>query len=177
MNPFSTVLAAEKPRILLVEDHAMFREQVAQLITQDFGMSVCGQANNIHDATTLARETRPDMAIVDITLKGCSGLEMLKDWKAQEIDVPTRSEQMMENMVGKMAGRETAGPAVHRLANRELEVFHLIGAGRSTREIAETLHLGVTTVDTYRTRIKEKLGLASGTELLRFAARWLMQEA
>jgi DNA-binding NarL/FixJ family response regulator len=214
---------ASTPRILLVEDHTMFREQVAQLISQDFGMSVCGQANNIQDATKLARETKPDLVIMDITLKGSSGLELLKDWKAQKIDLPTLvlsmhdeslyaervlaagargyitkhessetllkaiecvlagkiylSEHMIQSMVGKMAGKETAVPGVQRLADRELEVFQLIGAGRTTREIAETLHLGVTTVDTYRTRIKEKLGLASGTELLQFASRWVSQGA
>ena len=209
-------------RILLVEDHAMFREQLAQLITQEFGMHVCGQTDNIRDALALARQTNPDLAIIDITLKGSSGLELLKDWKAQGMKFPALvlsmheeslyaervlaagargyitkhencetllkaiqrvlsgktylSEQMTENLLGKMSGREAAAVSpVERLADRELEVFQLIGAGRTTREIAESLHLGMTTVDTYRTRIKDKLGLSSGTELMQFASRWAVE--
>ena len=202
----------------------MFREQLASLISDEFGMEVCGQADNIRDALMLARSTKPDMAIIDITLKGSSGLELLKDWKAQGMKFPTLvlsmheeslyaervlaagargyiskhensetllkaiqrvlhgktylSEQMTESVVGKMTGR-VAGPVspVERLADRELEVFQLIGAGRTTREIAESLRLGVTTVDTYRTRIKDKLGLANGTELMKVATRWVLEGA
>ncbi len=214
---------ARPPRILLVEDHAMFREQLAQLIAQEFGMEICGQADNIRDALTLARTTLPDVAIIDITLKGSSGLELLKDWKAQGLKFPTLvlsmheeslyaervlaagargyitkhessetllkaiqrlldgktylSEQMMENLVEKMSGKTPSVSPMERLADRELEVFQLIGAGRTTREIAESLNLGMTTVDTYRTRIKDKLGLSSGTELMQVASRWVLEGA
>ena len=83
---------------------------------------------------------------------------------------------MTEILVSKMSGRGAAtGSPVERLADRELKVLQLIGAGRTTREIAESLHLGMTTVDTYRTRIKDKLGLSSGTELMKFASRWVME--
>jgi DNA-binding NarL/FixJ family response regulator len=221
MNSSSELPPTQPSRVLLVEDHAMFREQLAQLISQEFGMEICGQCDNIRDALTLARNTRPDIAIIDITLKGSSGLELLKDWKAQGMKFPTLvlsmheeslyaervlaagargyitkhensetllraihrvlegktylSEQMMEVLVGKMAGRSTAVSPVERLADRELEVFQMIGAGRSTREIAEALNLGMTTVDTYRTRIKDKLGLANGTELMKVASRWVLE--
>ena len=223
MIPSSDPPPTRPSRILLVEDHAMFREQLAALITQEFGMEVCGQSDNIRDALILARNTRPDLAVIDITLKGSSGLELLKDWKAQGMKFPTLvlsmheeslyaervlaagargyiskhensetllkaiqrvldgktylSEQMMEILVGKMSGKPAAVSPVGRLADRELEVFQLIGAGRTTREIAESLNLGVTTVDTYRTRIKDKLGLSNGTELMQFAARWALEGA
>jgi len=221
MTPSTASSATPSSRILLVEDHAMFREQLAQLITQEFGMVVCGQADNIRDALTLARQTRPDLAVIDISLKGSSGLELLKDWKAQGMKFPTLvlsmheeslyaervlaagargyitkhensetllkamqrvlegkiylSEPMMENLVDKMAGRGATVPPIKRLADRELEVLQLIGAGRTTREIAEELRLGMTTVDTYRTRIKDKLGLSSGAELMQFASRWVLE--
>ena len=83
----------------------------------------------------------------------------------------------METMVGKMAGKGKAKAAIERLADRELEVLELIGNGRTTREIATRLCLGVTTVDTYRTRIKDKLGLANGLELAQFASRWVVGSA
>lgn len=62
-----------------------------------------------------------------------------------------------------------------RLSHRELDVFRKIGAGHGTRVIAEELHVSVKTVETHRHRIKEKLGLASGAELMRRAV--LLQPA
>ncbi len=56
-----------------------------------------------------------------------------------------------------------------RLTPRQRDVFRTIGAGQATRLIAEELHMSVKTVETHRQRIKEKLGLASGAELLRHA--------
>ena len=55
------------------------------------------------------------------------------------------------------------------LSDRELEVFRLIGEGRSTRQIAEQLHLSIKTVETYQAHIKDKLSLHSGRELVQHA--------
>lgn len=55
------------------------------------------------------------------------------------------------------------------LSDRELHIFHLIGAGLSTQRIAETLHLSPKTIETYRENIKRKLNLANANELLRAA--------
>jgi DNA-binding NarL/FixJ family response regulator len=65
----------------------------------------------------------------------------------------------------------TQSPA-ELLSDRELEVFELLGQGRGTRQIAELLRVSVKTVQAYCARIKEKLNLASATELLREAVRW-----
>jgi DNA-binding NarL/FixJ family response regulator len=59
-----------------------------------------------------------------------------------------------------------------QLSDRELEVFRLIGQGYETREISETLKVNIKTIQTYCTRIKEKLKLHSGSELVREAIRW-----
>jgi DNA-binding NarL/FixJ family response regulator len=58
------------------------------------------------------------------------------------------------------------------LSDRELEVFELIGKGLGTREVSERLHLSVSTVETHRAHIKEKLNLRSATELIRAAVEW-----
>lgn len=58
------------------------------------------------------------------------------------------------------------------LTDRELQVFELTGVGLNTREIAERLQVDVKTVETYRARLKEKLHLKDGTELLKLAIRW-----
>jgi DNA-binding NarL/FixJ family response regulator len=64
------------------------------------------------------------------------------------------------------------GSRVELLSDRELEVFQLLGRGRGTRQIAEELHVNFRTVQTFCARIKEKLKLATATELLREATRW-----
>lgn len=66
----------------------MFRERLALLINKELGMTVCGETDNIRDAMEIINATKPDVAIVDITLRGSSGLELIKDIKAQEIDLP-----------------------------------------------------------------------------------------
>jgi DNA-binding NarL/FixJ family response regulator len=71
-----------------------------------------------------------------------------------------------------------AGGKVHdkfsfeHLADRELQVFRLIGHGRSTRQIADELHLDMKTIETYRARIKIKLGIKYATDLLQQAILW-----
>jgi DNA-binding NarL/FixJ family response regulator len=71
--------------------------------------------------------------------------------------------------------QDTAGvskTAIDHLSDRELETFRLIGEGYSISKIAEQLHLSVKTVETYRLRIKEKLGLADASQLLRYSIHW-----
>lgn len=80
--------ATVKHRVLIVEDHPMFRERLASLINKDLGMTVCGETDNIRDAEALIASTTPDIAIVDITLRGSSGVELVKNLKAQRINLP-----------------------------------------------------------------------------------------
>jgi DNA-binding NarL/FixJ family response regulator len=69
---------------------------------------------------------------------------------------------------------DTVRSAVETLSDRELEVFHLIGEGLTTREIAEKLHLSIKTIDTYREHLKAKLALDSATALMRYAIAWTL---
>ncbi|MEO5917137.1 MAG: response regulator transcription factor [Luteolibacter sp.] len=62
---------------------------------------------------------------------------------------------------------------VSKLADRELEVFQLIGRGCGTRKIAESLGLSVKTIESYRARIKDKLNLEDGVQLLQRAVQWV----
>jgi DNA-binding NarL/FixJ family response regulator len=201
----------------------MFREQLANLINQAAEMKVVAEADNVPDGVELLNRIRPSIAIVDISLKGSSGLELVKQLRAQGNDVPvlvlsmhdeslyaeralragangyiTKHEasvdvmnainrviegelylnpQFMGLMMNKfMAGTNgAAGDPVHRLADRELEVFRLIGRGLTTREIGEKLSLEATTVDTYRARIKDKLGLKNMARLRLEASRWVQE--
>ena len=88
------------------------------------------------------------------------------------------SEELKDKMLfGAAAGVKDASQSpLDVLSDRELEVFEMTGKGKPTREIAERLHLSVKTVESYRARIKTKLGLESGTELLQHAVRWVEGE-
>ena len=77
-----------KAKVVLVEDHPMFRERLAQLIDKDLEMSVVGEADNIQDALKIIEENTPDVVIVDITLRGSGGLELIKELKARALDIP-----------------------------------------------------------------------------------------
>ena len=83
-------------------------------------------------------------------------------------------EAMLHRAVGAGRGEVTRSP-LDALADRELEVFRLIGQGVKTAEIAETLHLSVKTVETYRDRIRAKLGLSDGTALAHYATSWMLE--
>ena len=62
------------------------------------------------------------------------------------------------------------------LTTREMEVFRLIGQAMKTQDIAERLHVSVKTVETYRDRIKKKLDLKDGTDLIRSAVLWVADD-
>jgi len=70
------------------------------------------------------------------------------------------------------ARRSVASSPVERLSDRELEIFQLLGQGRTPSEIARDLNLSLKTVQAYCARAKEKFGVNSLTELLRAAIRW-----
>lgn len=201
----------------------MFREHLGTLIKRELGLSICGEADNIRDAMRLIQEQKPDVAIVDITLRGSSGLELIKDLKAQNITINVLvlsmhdedlyaerslragakgyiskneaskevvaairsvmrgevyvSRSMNMKLLAKMTQKNRSGQlaGLDLLADRELEVFQLLGKGRSTREIADALNLGESTVETYRARIKDKLNLRSAAELYLRAGEWIRE--
>jgi DNA-binding NarL/FixJ family response regulator len=84
------------------------------------------------------------------------------------------AERLLHRAVGTAREEVTRSP-VQALADRELEVFRLIGEGVRTSEIAERLHLSVKTVETYRGRIRRKLDLSDGTKLAHYATQWVLE--
>lgn len=84
-------------------------------------------------------------------------------------------ENIGSNMIQKLAvgGSHASVDPLDRLTNRELQILGIIGRGMSTRETAESLHLSIKTVESHRQRIRRKLNLESGTQLLRFAVLFM----
>jgi len=78
----------KKSRILIVDDHPIFRKGLGQLINEEKDMEVCGEAEDFFSAIQKIRNLKPDLAIVDITLKDTSGLELIKYITDNEINIP-----------------------------------------------------------------------------------------
>jgi DNA-binding NarL/FixJ family response regulator len=210
-----------KAQVIVVDDHPLFRERLCQLINNEPGLEICGEAETAQQALEIIRERTPGLAIVDITLKTSSGLELIKSIRALSIGVPVlvlsmhdealyaeramragasgyiaKSQEAAQVLAavrtvlsGKiylseettssflktfiMSGSRTVPRPLDRLSDRELQILDLIGRGRTTRDIADLLKVGVATVDTYRARIKEKMNFRNATDLLHYAIRWV----
>lgn len=89
------------------------------------------------------------------------------------------SAEMSEKLVGRALGRpgEAKDSWAEKLTDRELEAFELLGNGLTTQQIAGRMHVSHKTVESYRARIKEKLGLGHGIELVQRAVQWVMEKA
>ncbi len=221
MNDPAPTPELSRKRVFLVDDHPMVRERLAQLIDQQPDLQVCGEASDLSEALEGIGRMVPDIAIVDLSLRNSSGLDLIKDLKIQGSSVPVLVLSMHDESLyaervlragamGYMSKQEStrdilhairkvlhggvhvsaglAGALVKRmvgglhdhvvspvacLADRELEVFQLIGRGMGTRKIAENLNLSVKTVESYRARIKEKLRIDDGIQLLQRAVQWV----
>lgn len=211
----------QKTKVFLVDDHPLVREWLTQLIQRESDLTICGEAEDTHEALEKITQTEPNIVIADISLKTTHGLELVKDLQVRFPALPVLilsmhdeslyaervlragargyitkqeatkkilfairrvlsgeiyiSEKMSSRMVHKMVlGRaEEQKSPIERLTDRELEVFQLIGCGQGTRRIAAELHLGIKTVESYRARIKDKLQLQDGTQLLQQAIQWV----
>jgi DNA-binding NarL/FixJ family response regulator len=75
-------MSEEKAKILLVDDHPLVREWLATLINQQPDLSICGEAESVQEALDYLRTASPDLAIVDLSLKDSSGLELIKTMKS-----------------------------------------------------------------------------------------------
>lgn len=213
--------------VLIVDDHPVVRKGIAQLIASEPGFTVIGESESANDGIRLIRELKPDVCVVDLTLKGMSGMELIKavrqegmktallvvsmhdervyaerclrlgangyvmkEEAADAIVAAIRkvmdggtylSERLMSATVNRLVGGKpesaSKGAMVASLSDRELEVFHLIGRGFTTRAIAEELDLSVKTVEAHKANIKAKLGLKSAPELQRLAVTWAQSQA
>lgn len=75
-------------KILLVDDHPIVRQGLAELIEQEEDLAICGEAQSGFEALQAIAATKPDLAMVDISLQGTNGLELIKQIKAGHSDVP-----------------------------------------------------------------------------------------
>lgn len=79
---------ATKSRILIVDDHPLFREGLQQLVARDADLEVCGEASNAIEAMQLISERKPDLVVVDISLGASSGIDLIKTIRSTYDDLP-----------------------------------------------------------------------------------------
>lgn len=215
----TTIGDSHKRTVLIVDDHPLVREWLTSLINQQSDLVTCGEAASPAEAMLAVATSKPDAAVIDISLKDSSGIELIKDLKKTNPNLvvlvlsmhdetlyaerslragakgyvmkreATRKviEALRRVLDGKFFVSEAIAQAitaqfvggksqimtspVEQLSDRELAVFDLLGEGRGTRQIAEVLRVSIKTVQAYCARIKEKLNLGSGTDLVREAIR------
>lgn len=210
--------ARKKSRVLIIDDHVMVREGVAEIIKHEDDLDVCGTATTANEGMEAVNKLKPDLVIVDITLPGKNGIEFIKDVRAIHPDLRILvmsmhdeslyadrvlraggrgyirkqeggdklieairrvlggeivvSEKMTGRLLETFSGRKKMDSPLGGLSDRELEVFQLIGQGKTMKEIGDELHLSPKTIEVHRSRIREKLGITSAPELVSYAARW-----
>ncbi len=77
-----------KKRVLIVDDHPILRKGLSMMINQEPDLVVCGEAEDAHKAMELIERVKPDMVIVDISLPGVDGVELLKNIRTRFGDLP-----------------------------------------------------------------------------------------
>lgn len=199
-------------RVLIADDHAIFRQGLSELLSGKAGISVAGTARDGSEALSLASSLRPDVMILDISMPVMDGYEVTKRIRELNLDVKVLvlsmhkdsgsirraldlgvdgyilKEEAFDDLAKAievvLAGGRFLSPPVRSIANRlvddpekepltarERQVVSLIAVGKSTREIAEELGIGVKTVETHRQHVMEKLGFRKTAQIAVYAMK------
>jgi DNA-binding NarL/FixJ family response regulator len=211
---------AEPIRVVLADDHTIFRAGLRALLDLESGVEVVGEAGSGEEAVEKALELRPDVVIMDLSMPGVNGLEATRRIAALDIDVkvlvltvhaeeeylvpvvdaggsgyltkasadrdllealrvvargevylPARAATLLLQQYRAAEAPEGGSQGLRDLSSREREVLALTAEGYSSSEIGKKLFISPKTVDTYRSRIMQKLRLNHRSELVRFALR------
>jgi DNA-binding NarL/FixJ family response regulator len=201
-------------RVALADDHAVVRAGYRRLLELEPDMSVVAEfadADAAYGALTGANGDAVDLLVLDLSMPGRSGLELLRRLSQRRPGFPvlvftmhdgaamleqclragaagfvTKSSapEVLVDAVRRAARGETAlspdvlalgaaraveGPPHRNLTSREFDILQQLCAGLSVEEIAQALRLSAKTVANYQTQIRQKLGVGSAVELLRYA--------
>jgi two-component system invasion response regulator UvrY len=203
-------------KILVVDDHAVVRHGVKQILTEHLHCSVIGEARNAEEMMDQVRDRHWTIVILDVGMPGKGGLDALKELKQLRPKLPVLvlsaypEDQLALRMLkagasgyltkdsaptelvhalrkiiagGKYVSAAVAEllalnlesdsekPLHEQLSDREYQVMCLIAVGKSLKEIADDLCVSISTLNTYRARILEKMQLKNNTELTHYALK------
>jgi two-component system, NarL family, response regulator NreC len=211
-------MASLKPkiRVLIADDHAILRSGLKLLVNSQDDLEVVAEAADGQQAVDRAREKKPDVVLLDLSMPRSGGMEALpriaKECQQTRVVVLTMLDDAAYLRSALAAGASgyvlkrsvdsdllTAIRAVHRggvfidpsladtliqdvmparasrrrkptlLSDRELQVLRLIASGYTSRQIAAQIFVSAKTVETYRSRLLEKLALKTRSDLVRYA--------
>jgi DNA-binding NarL/FixJ family response regulator len=210
-----------KIRLLIADDHAILRAGLKMLINAQADMEVVSEAPDGDRAVQAARDTRPHVVLMDLTMPGSAGMGALEEIarccpdtrvlvlsmhddpaylrsvlaagasgyvlkRAVDTELlaairavhrggvfvdPSLAHVFVRDALDKAATEGRATRSLNILSERERQVLRLVAQGYGSQEIAKQILVSVKTVETYRARIAEKLGLRTRNEIVRFAVQ------
>lgn len=204
--------------ILLADDHTIIRDGLRLILEFHSDIKIIGEANDGLEAVNKAREIKPDVVVMDISMPLMNGIEATRriteensKIKIVVLSMHSTVEDIFRAMQAGALGyllKESAGAEVvdavrvvnkgrrylsrkvddilidsyifehqklsdksplESLSSREREVLQLVAEGKSSNEIADLLFLSVKTIETYRSRLMQKLGIKDKAGLVKFA--------
>jgi two-component system invasion response regulator UvrY len=201
-------------RVLIADDHPLVRAGLRNVLLSETDMSVVGEAGDVNELLQLVKKEHLDVILLDISMPGKSGLDVLRELKHDQPKLPVLVFSMhpedryaIRALRGGAAGYMTKESPPHELvrairkvasggkyispflaeklayglemghdrpphemlSDREFQVMCMIASGKTISDIAAELSLSISTVNTYRSRILDKMEMHSNAELTRYA--------
>ena len=202
-------------KVLIADDHELIRRGLKQILTEELVSVSIEEAEDGAAVLPKIQKNQYDLIILDITMPGRNGMDLLKDIKTEFPKLPvlvlsihpeeqyalrtlkagasgflnkasapeelitairkvaqgakyitsTLAEQLVQNL------DDDEQKPHQRLSNREYQVMTLIASGKTVKEIAESLHISIKTVSTYRTRILEKMNFKNNAHIMHYSIK------
>ena len=201
-------------RVFLADDHSIIRDGLKQIMAETDDLMVIGEAANGNELLARLLNLECDVLVLDISMRGKSGLELIKlvhrdhprlpililsmhhedqyavrAFRAGAAGYITKENdaELLLNAIRKVAaggiqisphvaelmarqiGTDSHALPHTRLSNREYQVFEMLVAGQGLSEVGVALSLSVKTISTHKTRIMQKMDLATTSDLVRYA--------
>jgi len=203
-------------KILIADDHPIFREGIKKFINREVDLDVAFEASDGNEAYSLLLDNDVNVAILDIDLPGRSGIDILIDVRKIKPKLPILifsmhpeerfgirafkagangylskeedSRKLIEAIYTVSQGRKYITPLLAEklafevgkdtdklphelLSNREFEIMRMIALGKSVKDVADELSLSINTINTYRSRILEKMNMKTNMEIAYYAIK------
>ena len=210
-----------KIRVMIADDHAILRAGLKMLVNAQADMEVVSEALDGEQAVQMARESRADVVLLDLTMPRVGGMKALQEMardcretralvltmhddpaylrsalaagacgyllkRAVDAELiaairavhrggifvdPRLANVLVQDVIAKRNAKAGCTGPAKILSRRELQVLRLVARGYTSAEIAKQIFVGVKTIETYRSRLAEKLGLRTRSDVIRFAVQ------